>query len=206
MSNWCDTEYIIIGNSESIHNLFSILEKLPTIEDPSYNEGDFGRMWCGNLVNILGGDWKEVYCRGWISDYKLVSQTNLQFDVISAWDELNDWRKFILTKYPDVTIYYYSEEPGTCIYKTNDVSGNYFPQRYIIRTNVPEEVTFCCRNNEELFSFMKRFSDTEITTVEQAELILKKEVLLRNLNHKYKDKEGNLIVYARLYKIEVMED
>ena len=53
--------------------------------------------------------------------------------VISAWSQLEEWRKSLKSKYPNIQIYYRSEEPGEIIYETNDVDGkSYFPERYIL--------------------------------------------------------------------------
>lgn len=52
---------------------------------------------------------------------------------MSAWSQLEEWRKFLKNKYPNIQIYYRSEEPGEIIYETNDVDGkSYFPERYIL--------------------------------------------------------------------------
>ncbi len=52
---------------------------------------------------------------------------------MSAWSQLEEWRKFLKSKYPNIQIYYRSKEPGEIIYETNDVDGkSYFPERYIL--------------------------------------------------------------------------
>jgi len=77
-------------------------------------------------------DWNEIFCRGEIVDYGFFGCT-LNMTVISAWSQLEEWRKILKTKYPNIQIYYRSEEPGEIIYETNDVDGkSYFPERYIL--------------------------------------------------------------------------
>lgn len=51
---------------------------------------------------------------------------------MSAWGELDEWRKFIKSKYPNIHIVYSAEESGNVYYVTNDVGGDYFPERYIL--------------------------------------------------------------------------
>ena len=41
-------------------------------------------------------------------------------------------RQFIKSKYPNIQIYYRSEEPGEILYETNDKDGCYFSERYIM--------------------------------------------------------------------------
>jgi len=46
--------------------------------------------------------------------------------------ELDEWRKFIKFQYPNIHIVYSAEESGNVYYVTNDVGGDYFPERYIL--------------------------------------------------------------------------
>jgi len=46
--------------------------------------------------------------------------------------ELNEWRKFIKFQYPNIHIVYSAEKSGNVYYVTNDVGGDYFPERYIL--------------------------------------------------------------------------
>ena len=56
----------------------------------------------------------------------------VSFSVESAWDEPNEVREFIEKTFPDIKLYYQCEESGMCIYKTNDDTGRYFPEKYYL--------------------------------------------------------------------------
>ena len=131
MPNWCFTEYRCCGKKGELVDLKEKIDHLNSLPEPLVENG-FGKLWCGCLVSLLGGDWNEIFCRGEIVDYGFFGCT-LNISVMSAWSQLEEWRKFLKTKYPNIQIYYRSEEPSEIIYETNDVDGkSYFPERYIL--------------------------------------------------------------------------
>ena len=132
MPNWCYTDYRICGNKGELLELKEKLDYLNSLSEP-YVENGFGNLWCGCLVQLLGGDLNEVPCKGEISEYDF-SDCTLNLVVMSAWSELGEWRHFIESKFPKIEIYYRAEEQGNCYYETNDVEGLYFPDRCFIET------------------------------------------------------------------------
>lgn len=130
MPNWNYTEYRCCGNKGELVELKENLDHLNSLEKPLVENG-FGKLWCGCLVQLLGGDWNEIYCRGEILEYGFCGCT-LNMTVMSAWSQLEELRQFIKSKYPNIQIYYRSEEPGEILYETNDKDGCYFSERYIM--------------------------------------------------------------------------
>ncbi len=130
MPNWCYTNYVIEGREEEVAALHKIIQDLEAREESLLPNG-FGKLWLGNLVHTLGGDWKKIYCRGQILDYSLESGI-LRLNVESAWGEMEETRHFIQSKYPGLKIIYQAEESGMCIFETNDKDGTYFPHRWIL--------------------------------------------------------------------------
>ena len=130
MPNWCYTNYVVVGRESEVAALHKTIQDLEAREESLLPNG-FGKLWLGNLVHILGGDWEKIYCRGLILDYSLESGI-LRLNVESAWGEMEETRHFIQSKYPSLKIYYQSEESGMCIYETNDKDGTYFPHRWIL--------------------------------------------------------------------------
>lgn len=130
MPNWNYTEYRCCGNKGELVELKENLDHLNSLEKPLVENG-FGKLWCGCLVQLLGGDWNEIYCRGEILEYRFFGCT-LNMTVMSAWSQLEELRQFIKSKYPNIQIYYRSEEPGEILYETNDKDGCYFSERYIM--------------------------------------------------------------------------
>ena len=132
MPNWAYTQYIATGDKERLKKLHSVMSELEDMKSPGLHENGFGSTWLGNLVIKLGGDWKQVYCRGSWDNLLLHEDGTVSFSVESAWGELYDIRKFIEEQFPGVRLYFQCEEPGMCIYQTNDDTGDYFPEKYYL--------------------------------------------------------------------------
>ena len=132
MANWAYTQYVVIGDEEQLKQLHTIMTELEEMESPGLHENGFGSTWLGNLVIKLGGNWKQVYCRGSWDNLLLHEDGTVSFSVESAWGELYDVRKFIEDYFPRVTLYFQCEESGMCIYQTNDDTGDYFPEKYYL--------------------------------------------------------------------------
>ena len=88
-------------------------------------DNSFGKTWLGCLVNKLGGNWQEVYCRGSWSDLDW-NGAILRFNTETAWGPMDEVFKFIKTIYPSLKIYYQAEEDGMGVFITNDAEGSYF--------------------------------------------------------------------------------
>ena len=140
MPNWAFTQYKIKGNSAEVVALYRTIEDLGQRKESLLPNG-FGKLWLGNLVNVLGGDWEKIYCRGQILDYSLENGL-LTINTETAWGECSETRHFILDKYPSLEIYYQTEEPGMCIFQTNDASGSYFPDRWLLDWNDERDSLF----------------------------------------------------------------
>lgn len=132
MPNWAYTQYHCDGNKEQLKQLHSIMTELENMKSPGLHENGFSQTWLGNLVIKLGGDWNKVYCRGSWDNLLLHDDGAVSFSVESAWDEPNEVREFIKEKFPDIQIFYQTEESGEGIYKTNDSTGQYFPEKYYL--------------------------------------------------------------------------
>lgn len=132
MANWAYTQLHCDGDKEQLKKLHSIMEELESMKAPGLHENGFGSTWLGNLVIKLGGDWNKIYCRGSWDNLILHQDSTVSFSVESAWDEPNEVRKFIEERFPEIRIYYQTEESGMGIYKTNDVTGEYFPEEFYL--------------------------------------------------------------------------
>ena len=140
MPNWAYTSYAVKGSAEEVAALHKIIQDLEAREE-SYLPNGFGKLWLGNLVSILGGDREKIYCRGHILDYSL-QEDILRMNVESAWGEMDETRHFLQTTFPTLEIYFQTEEPGMCIFQTNDSTGAYFPERWLLDWNDEKENLF----------------------------------------------------------------
>lgn len=131
MPNWAYTIYIVRGDDEEVKRLHLLIRDLDNRAESLLPNG-FGKLWLGNLVHVLGGDWEKVYCRGKILDYNMTEDGVLRFDVESAWGELDGVRALILSRFPKLDIRFQSEEPDMDYFSTNDDSGTTFSDRWVL--------------------------------------------------------------------------
>ena len=131
MPNWASTCYVFKAkDQEQAKDMYDKIDSLAKMEEPLVENG-FGKLWMGCLVDLLGGDWNKVYCRGEIIDYNLTDD-HVNISCETAWGEMEEFRHFIEQQYPESKIFYQVEESGCEVYATNDADGVYFPDRYCI--------------------------------------------------------------------------
>ena len=130
MPNWCDTSYKCVGDPKEVRKLNSVLKYMEKRKTSVLSNG-FGKMWLGNLVYKLGGNWEELRCRGEITDFSLDSNV-LTINQQTAWCEQEGVRLIIEQTFPSIKVYYLEQESGCEVFCTNDASGEYFPERYFL--------------------------------------------------------------------------
>ena len=131
MPNWASTAYVFKANDkEQAKDLYDKIDSLSKMEEPLVSNG-FGKLWMGCLVDLLGGNWDKVYCRGNIIDYNL-TDSHVTITCETAWGEMPEFRHFIEQQYPDSKVFYQVEECGCEVYATNDVEGVFFKDRYCL--------------------------------------------------------------------------
>ena len=137
MPNWCDTCYKCVGDPKEVRSLHKVLKYMNKRKTSILKNG-FGKMWLGNLVHKLGGNWEELRCRGEIIDYYLDGNV-LTINQNTAWCEQEGVREIIQKAYPSIKVYYMEQESGCGVFTTNDTSGASFPERYFLETNADWE-------------------------------------------------------------------
>ena len=130
MPNWCDTSYKCVGVPKEVRKLNSVLKYMEKRKTSILSNG-FGKMWLGNLVHKLGGNWEELRCRGEITDFSLDGNV-LTINQQTAWCEQEGVREIIEKSFPSIKVYYMEQESGCEVFCTNDASGEYFPERYFL--------------------------------------------------------------------------
>ena len=160
MPNRCYTQYKIRGSEVEVAALYKIIQDLDKREESLLPNG-FGKLWLGNLVNVLGGDWEKIYCRGHIIDYE-IHNGSLEISTETAWGECSETRHFIQTKFPSLEIYFQSEEPGMCIFQTNDATGEYFPSRWLLDWNDEAKNLYIWEYFEDLPAVIENLKDNGV--------------------------------------------
>ena len=168
MPNWCYCSYTIIGDEKELNDLY---EKMKSLEDreESLVENDFGKTWLGNLVTLLGGNWKDVSCRGeWFDLGK--GQDCLRFNVQSAWSEPYEVNAFLVEKFPSLGIYFLAEESGMGYYVTNDVTGAVYDVRYrLTKDSTEEEYDFMDGEEERLFATVSELIGKDVSSINECQ-------------------------------------
>lgn len=157
MPNWCDTTYKCVGEKKEVESLYNLIQQMENT-DKSIVENGFGKMWLGNLVILLGCDWKEYRCRGEIYSYMLEHDV-LTICQSTAWCEQEGVRHAIEEKFPSIKVYYLDEEPGCEHFCTNDSSGICFPMRYRVE-NYNETDDF--NNLEEVAEYFSELTEQPV--------------------------------------------
>ena len=173
MANWCFTTYKIVGDVKELGVLNDKLTELDAMETALVPNG-FGVLWLGCLVRILGGDEENVYCRGEVTEFNLNKEDGvLTICTQTAWTEMDEVRHFLKKVYPSLEIFYYEEEEGCEIYRTNDKDGRFFPERYVFG-NLEIEGTTYYDDDESLLDDASESFGTEIRTIEDLKEIVGK--------------------------------
>ena len=172
MPNWAYSLDRCVGDKEQLLELHSTMSELEGMKAPGLHENGFGSTWLGNLVIKLGGDWEKVYCRGTWDNLLLHDDGTVSFSVESAWDEPDEVRHFIESIFPKIKIYFQCEESGMCIYKTNDDTGQYFPEQFYLW--VEDETTEYCNDLESLIREVQKITGSKnLKTLDSCEKALK---------------------------------
>ena len=177
MANWAYSVYKIKGSEEEVAALYKTIQDLEQRKESLLPNG-FGKLWLGNLVQALGGDWEKIYCRGQILDYSLENGI-LKINTETAWGEMSDVRHLIEIKYPSLQIFFQTEECGMCIFQTNDATGEIFPERWLLDYNDEKENIFIWEYFTDLPAVIQYLKDNGVI---EKDIEPKKEAIVTVLN------------------------
>ena len=167
MPNWCNTQYVIVGDEKELEELKSVLDRMNERDCPKVSN-DFGHMWLGELVTELGFDWNERRCRGIIMDYGLKDGI-LFMDQETAWCEQEGVRESIEERFPSLTVYFLEEELGCGIFRTNDAAGDIFADRYLLVSETDWEYFNSKESMDEYLS--KNYGDGDEVYTYEVEVV-----------------------------------
>ena len=193
MPNWCDTTYKCVGDPKEVRELHEILERMNNRKEPIHPNG-FGNLWLGELVIELGFDCEKYRCRGEITYYDYDGEGLLSISQNTAWCEQEGVRQAIQEKFPSIKVYYMEEEPGCDVYYTNDFTGDFFPERFLLDG---EDVYEYFETIEEVSEFVnERFGLTTTPDFTEIELQL----------DKYVEEKDDSDFYLNLHEFRYVED
>ena len=168
MPNWCLSSYVVTGDEKEVCDLYEKMHSLEEREE-SLVKNDFGKTWLGNLVTLLGGDWKTIYCRGeWYELEKDDDNSALRFDAWSAWSDPDEVIDFLQKHYTNLEFYFIAEEPGNNYFVTNDAEGEYIPERYsVLGYDSCEEFFYELGEEREFMNVVSELVGHKINTMEE---------------------------------------
>ena len=130
MSNPAFMSVCIEGDRRQIRSLYGKMLRLQNREKPLIDNGFYHpKRWLGNLVERLGSNYHEVFCRGTWDNLQL-SHSVLSFDTETAWEAPFEVLHLIERVYPGLRIYFAADGDGWDWYLTNDREGRYFKSRF----------------------------------------------------------------------------
>lgn len=170
MPNWCNTSYKFVGDKEEIADLYNKLQSLNDMPEPLVENG-FGKLFLGCVVNLFGGDWKEIYCRGEIDYMEICGDSMIQLSTMTAWGDMPEVWDFVCKNYPSIEYYYLAEEGGLCYYVNSDTTGEYFPEKYYVLH--AEGYSEYLDDDEELLEYIaEKIGAAKIESIDQVDQLL----------------------------------
>ena len=129
------------GEKRELKSLYGKMKRLQERKKPLVENGFYcPQRWLGNLVTRLGGNWREVYCRGEWSDLKL-TDGYIYFFTETAWQPPFRLLKLMQEVYPSLTFYFSAEGDDWDSYVTNDKDGRHFKSRYVL--DMEADIEYC---------------------------------------------------------------
>lgn len=157
MPNLNVTDVRVAGSKDQIEQLYKIMTALEEAEKPAIENG-FGTTWYGCLVNALGADWNNVYCRGSWQELEKVDNNTLRWWDETAWGPVLEVFDLIEAKFPELKVYWLAEEPGMCYFESNDCEHKFFNTQFILYYNDAYETEYF-DSEEELLDFINELID-----------------------------------------------
>lgn len=185
MANTCCIDIIILGERKDLDFL-----------NDKFNPNDISETEFLKAIGVKE-DFDNYDLRGYIDccEYD-EDQGALKMYICHAWDPCYDFMNLIRSRL-DVTIYYYAEEFSCDVVETNDFEGEWFPQRYVIDSDLLDECTYI-DNNKELSEVLKKKFNIDIP---EKDLNLKGKLdeVEEKLNTFAEEKRG----YINLHKVKL---
>jgi hypothetical protein len=169
MPNWCFTDYVIDGDSKEVADLHQKLTGLIERE-ASLVENGFGKNWLGNVAELFGKKWQDIYCRGTFYIHEVMPE-HISLSTETAWADCYELWTFVCSQYKTLRFYFRAEEGGCCYWATNDAKGKYFPERFMLDVN--NDAVYYFDTEEEALKAVSEKLRREITSVADAESAIK---------------------------------
>lgn len=193
MANWASTSYAIEGPIETLKKIENAILHHNVLNGSSDT-------WEGNVLIALDIDCeKEVvnnhkpYLRGFIQDdpWWDADDTVLRLCAEEAW-ETTDFYKLLENKFPEIKVYWSTEEIDNSFFATNDAEGKYFKDRFYVDTCIHGNYEFdYFETKEDAFRWLEKLSGGEVKNEEGVD--------------EFNDKYGNTDDFINIYEYQIIE-
>ena len=168
MPNWAFTDYAIEGPKETLQKI----EQAVLHHDVEENSAED---WEGNVLIALGITWNRggpdeggKYMRGFIRDAPHWCNDNKTLSLFAeeAWG-VTDFNEVLEENFPDIKVYWSTEESNEGIYATNDKEGKYFPDRFFVDTCINDNyATDYFLTKEDAYQWLSKLMGKEMDETE----------------------------------------
>ena len=160
MANICLTKLTCVGEQEKLNNLLGMLSQ----------GGRFHEIPLSEIIDRCGIEVKDFKgsLRG---DFTLVSADShdIRFYTTTAWQAPYEVMQLLKDKF-GVDIYYSAEEPGNCVYETNDKDHTYFPpffaEIHSDREDIDSDRIFAY-SEKQLLEEIENATDVKLSSLEE---------------------------------------
>lgn len=148
MPNWCSTAVAIYcekGDKEGLKQLKALLDKLKDVEEHGTPVANgFGNLWLGNILVSHGKEWKDIHCRGVITNYQLQDSSILLWQEDAWTPQVECWETIIQDLYPNLKMVLCGVEPNCDVFVNTDTQGRFFRTRFrlLYEPTEPENSSF----------------------------------------------------------------
>jgi hypothetical protein len=203
MANWASSSYVIEGPAKTLKKIYKAI-KHPVVQEKSSED------WEGNVLLTLGINWEHYtpivtenneikstgyYLRGFIEECSFENNT-IRINAEEAWG-LTDFQKLLKQAFPDIKIYWITEEEGGEVYCTNDKEGKYFPERYYVDICIDDKYNSeYFETEEQVYDWLSRLTNGAINNEKDA----------MQFNERHKENHTDDENWIHIYKYTVVED
>lgn len=175
MANCCCNSIKVTGPEKDLKKLS---KHICAVIDDAKKINIYNYPGMDDLLQALGytpEQLKDIRRREWFNNDKpKIEDGILSLCTESAWSFQGEAWELVKKKYPKLDIYFQAEELGNDIFCTNDTTGKYFPERYLLDWNKDGngEMEFF-NDNDDFIKYVKDNIDEEINDFESAMKALK---------------------------------
>lgn len=169
MANWAFTDYVIEGPTiESVKKIEQAILHHPVEEGSAEN-------WEGNVLKALNIEWEPVkpdgsgkYMGGFINGEPWWDNGVLRFSAEEAWG-VTGFAEVLEENFPEIKVYWTTEEPDCEVYQTNDEKGKYFNSRIYVDTCIDGNYdSDYFTKEEDMNTWLSKLTNGKITCEKEA--------------------------------------